>query len=29
MSSTAGGNWEYVDKKSLTISIAEPAREDE
>jgi hypothetical protein len=28
MNSTSGGNWEYVDKKSLTVSLAEPARED-
>jgi hypothetical protein len=28
MSSTAGGNWESLDKKSLTVSMAEPAREE-
>jgi hypothetical protein len=29
MSSTAGGNWESLDKKSLTVSMAEPAREED
>jgi hypothetical protein len=29
MSSTAGGNWESIDKKSLTVSMAEPAREED
>ncbi len=28
MSSTVGGNWESLDKKSLTVSMAEPAREE-
>lgn len=28
MSSTSGGNWEYVDKKSLIVSLAEPARQE-
>jgi hypothetical protein len=28
ISSTAGGNWESLDKKSLTVSMAEPAREE-